>query len=677
MSLPQKIENGSFLISDLLQGDDKISKRSDFNELSNEELQESLRLIYNNKFLSPEKKKYLLMHSWKIHYTIKPPNIQEFLTEEWIGPTARSLHPHVIKILCEYWKSDSPYRNLILATSIGTGKTTMSAISMLYIIVHLMCMRDIKRFFGLAQSGSILIALISFTLHKAGQILLQKLIQILCSTEKFRRVNREERILVAQKETPDKLIWTTAGRMGSVQFAGDVHVMLASSPTAILGLDMIAAVLSEISFFLDQGYSSEYIWRMYNDTKGRIQSRFRKKYLTTCILDSSPNDMEESPIDKYIFTGEAYKDPSNYIMTGAHWEYLPDNHPEWQKTGETFPVFKGDGSNPAQVLTETEVEKYNKEDIYNVPIDIKQLFIDNTVKSVKDWCGWPAGSQNKIINDFSIIEKMFDDNLINIYTHIYAPSTSVPEKLIWNQVCKKFFVDINGHYEFYRSPYALRYIHIDQSETGDITGISMCHAEVNKKGEQVYILDFTLAISPNKARINLEAMPCFIEDLTKIGRINLKRVTFDSYQSSMAIQKLKNKGYDAALLSVDRDINPYMTFVAYMNSGRIKAGRNIYLKNNFKSLREVKTNSGKRKIDHLIGKLDKVNNNNNWITSTTGYYAKDISDSACGAVWTCINDYQGIPKYVYEEKKMITEKNKNIKIKSELYNKIQELGYSL
>jgi len=478
----------------------------------------------------------------------------------------------------------------------------------------------------------------------------------LLSSPKFHRVKQEEYLNRHQIENPNKVCWTSAGKIGVLQFYNDIHYMIASSPAQLLGLNMITAILSEISFFLDKGFSSEYIWRIYQDSKGRVRSRFEDMYFSGTVIDSSPNDIEMSPIDKYIFQGTAEKDKRNMVITGALWDFLPHKFPEWAKTGKTFPVFKGSQGSPAKIIeTEAEVEKYNKEEIYHVPIDVQQMFIDNTIKSVKDYCGWPSGSQGVLIREDSIIESMFTKQLKNIYSYITAPASKSSTKLLWNEIVNEFFIRYDKGYEFYRNPLEKRYIHVDQAEVSDMASITMVHPELTEKGEIIYVTDFNLAISPEKDRINLDAIRLFIQDLRDVGRINIDLVTFDQYQSKATMQYLKEKGFRIELLSVDRDPKPYLTYISLIHSGKIKTGRNIFLKNNLRSLQEITTQGGRKKIDHTKGKLI-YEDGGKWEFSDMGKFAKDVSDSHCGAVWNAMHNFTGVPRLIWKEK---VEKNED------------------
>lgn len=648
-----KRDNTYYQLTDFLAGDDKLTSLID--SLDVESISKTLRKISGDEAVPQKTRTQLLAESWRINYRVKPPTIEEFLTPEWIGDMANSLFPHARNILTEFWQPDSPYRHLILASAVGLGKSTMSTVSSLYMTTSLWCMRNPNKFFKLAPSTALVTALISFTMDKASQVLLQPFLQILRTAPKFRRVRLEERLNQTQLEDPEHVCWTTSSRMGVLQFYNNIHYIMTSDPAGLLGLNLIQAIMSEISFFMEKGFSTEYIWRIYQDAKARVSSRFGNRYYAGTILDSSPNDIDLSPIDKYIFSGEAAENPENYIFTGTQWEYRPELRPIWQKTGETFPVFRGSATRPAKVLLPEEVSQYPEDEIYNVPIDLKQVFEENTLKNVKDYCGWPAGSKGVLVRDEKVIENMFVPSLRNIYTYIRAPETMNPDHLIWDTVHKQFFNTYDKGYEFWRNPAEKRYLHIDQSESGDVACIGMCHPETDgKTGKTLIVVDFCIPINPDRVRINLDAIRFFIKDLIERGRINIAKVTYDQYQSSAALQYLKRKEIPAEKLSVDLTMDPYHLMISYMSSGKIKCGRNILLKNNIKSLQETESSRGHKKVDHTKGKIV-YEDGGDWNKSLMGKWAKDCSDAICGCVWNCVQNFVGVPHYVWEDDLMSVE----------------------
>lgn len=122
MGSTNKIKRDDFYyqLTDLLAGDESVASilgATDMNSIAR-----TLRKISGDETISQKTRTQLLAESWRINYRVKPPTIEEFLTEDWIGDMANSLFPHAKKILTEFWQPDSRYRHLILAGSIGTGK---------------------------------------------------------------------------------------------------------------------------------------------------------------------------------------------------------------------------------------------------------------------------------------------------------------------------------------------------------------------------------------------------------------------------------------------------------------------------------------------------------------------------------------------------------------------------
>lgn len=666
----KKIEQIKPLIKDVLYGDESIQKREDYNILTGEEVNEAIRLIITNPNLSETQKYYFLENTWRIHYKVRPPTVDEFLTPKWLGAVADGLHPHVKETFKQFMNPYSGKRVLALSTCIGWGKSTLSTFIALFIIVHLQYMRNPKEFFNLNEMGSLVIALLSFTMKKVDQVLLQPFSNLLRASPMLERVRSEDRLPIKQEEIGDeKIAYTSAGRMGSFQFSKDIHITTVSDRSALLGLNIILGIASEISFWLKKGVSVEEIWGTFNDLWGRVDSRFAMRYLSGVILDSSPLDLSLSPIDKWIYSGEAEKDPSVMVVKAKHWDVFPEKYPRWRKTNETFPVFRGNASKPPKlIISEKEIKEYAKDDIIDFPIDLKQKIINDTKKTVADYAGYPAGGMAKLISDFSYIEKMFTDQLVNIYDYIVAPANKQPEKLIWNQIKDLFFIKVRNRWEFYRAPNAKRTIHIDLAEKNDMAGISMNHLEIGTDGQLYIINDFTIGISPEKSTINIDAIAKFIVDLWRSG-INLYKVTADQYQSSDLLQRLKRENIPVDKLSVDRETAPYRVIASWILNERVRVGYNIFLKNNFQSLIEITTDKGKQKIDHSKGETI-YDDGGDWKRSFMGFNAKDVSDSFTGSAYILISELsREVPQYQWLDEINSEERGINERVLNDINDK--------
>lgn len=393
--------------------------------------------------------------------------------------------------------------------------------------------------------------------------------------------------------------------------------------------------------------SDDYILRIYNDTKGRIYSRMKGNYYGVSILDSSPNSLT-SPLESWIWY-DAIKDPSYYVVKGSIWQWNPEDYAEDFKKGDTFKIFTGGKGQPPRILdfldpllTDPTVDQSKIIEVPSKGPDgkLKSYFEDDLIKSLKDFAGIPAGAADSIITDYSVIEDMFNNNLRNIYLNITASANDNPKNLIWNQIKDTFFNCKMGKYEYYYLPHLSRCISVDQSEVTDVTSISMAHVERDKDSDELYyIIDFTITIVPGKDRINLASIEEFIKDLRRLGNLNLVKVSFDRFQSSVTMQNLKRDKFDVENLSVDRTTGPYLNLVSLLNRHKIKCGKNIFLKNNLKSLYLVHSKGGNVKIDHDSSSSQVLTGDPSWDKSFIGYYGKDVSDSVAAVCELCSKEF--------------------------------------
>ena len=302
---------------------------------------------------------------------------------------------------------------------------------------------------------------------------------------------------------------------------------------------------------------------------------------------------------------------------------------------------------------------------------MKQAFIDDLGKALKDRAGIPTGVADSIITDYQIIEDMFDNNLRNIYTYIHAPATDSPQQLIWNQVRDLFFRHKAGKYEFYYLPHVSRCISVDQSEATDVTSIAMAHVERDvDSGNTVYVVDFTITIVPTPARINLEAIGCFIKDLRDLGNITIAKVSFDRFQSSATIQNLKRDGFEVEKLSVDITTGPYLDLISLLTQRRIHVGKNIFLKNNLKSLHMSSSKKSDHvKIDHDASNPQVIAGDETWEKSFIGYYGKDCSDSVAAVCELCTKEFP-VAQVNWGAEKITSNKADSVQEKEEARKKV-------
>jgi len=392
--------------------------------------------------------------------------------------------------------------------------------------------------------------------------------------------------------------------------------------------------------------SDAYIMKFFNAMKGRVRSRFKDKHDPTginywgrTILDSSPNNLE-SPVDNYCMF-EADKTETNYVIKGSQWQWVPEDY-EPEELKDTFPIYKGGNGKPPIILNST--EGYSQDEIVMVPRKLHQLFQDDLIQALKDWAGIPQGSLDKLFYDHSKIENIFVPTMKSIYFCLKADTKDSPHNLIWKQVRDDFFVKAGEGWNFYYKPGIPRVFHIDQSISGDMTAISFAHVErkypagkgidLNLDRDLVYVIDMVIPIHPFGGRINLDAIKLFIEDCYIIGSLPIVHGSYDTFQSEPSLQYLDRIGIEMEHISVDETVDPYLFLAQLIEQGNLKTGRNIFLKNNLKSLRVTKRKiSETLKIDHTVGDtITPSGADLTWETSLLGFNAKDCSDAVAGAV---------------------------------------------
>ncbi len=646
------------IFKDALSGDPKALDMPEIRSLGMDNIKAALEWLQTVD-LNGDYKNLLANEGWRLAYKRKPPTPEEFLTYDWIGGQCEGLWPNVKKAFIEFMDPNplNPKRGLALSTSIGWGKSLLTNLCMSYIITLFGLMREPHKMLGHSAMTSYCVSLCSATLNKAWDLLGVPFEQFIEQSPFFEKVGRHDDIVNINKEDQEckKCYYTTAAR-GSAKmvFRNNLQLKMMSTEGALLGNTIVYTAMTELAWWEQMGWTREDIFRFFSKAKQRVDSRMNGHYLGRYVIDSSPFSME-SPIDKWIWE-TAINDPAWYCVLGAKWDYFKGEFPEFfDKDGNeihnwdvAFQCYKGGKSEPPKgCFTPEEAQTYDPLDMIWCPRkDVKNgsillmtdLAKQNPVEFLRDWAGIPAGSSDRIFQSGKVLEDIFDNDLKNLYTSLVADAAEEPEHLIWNQIKDKFFINFNGKYLFYREPNAKRILAIDQSTTGDATGISCCHWEYVRDPQtmdikNVCVVDFSLCIIPKGGRINLEAIRSLVEDLINIGGLNIGLVNFDTFQSESTKQTLIRKGITVDYVSVDKNNEPYTILIDYIMHNRFFAGKNIFLRNNLHSIHWTKRDSGTMKCDHFKGKIINESNDTNWETSQLGTNAKDLADTCAACIF--------------------------------------------
>jgi hypothetical protein len=482
--------------------------------------------------------------------------------------------------------------------------------------------------------------------------------------QKCIHIDSPDGLFVIKSKTSENNIIT---HNSSLQISNNQNYKLISSANSLLGQNICHGSLTEIGFMKEApGWTDDKILHLFNKLRGRITSRMKGSYYGRMILDSSPNTLEDG-ITTWIFE-EAPKSKLNQVETGSRWLYFPEEFPKFLPDGNpahevhnmevAFPFYKGGKGKAAAVLdNESQLEMYDPNDIVWCPKEVisnngisshLELAKENPVNYMKDYIGIPTAVQDRIFYDPNIIEAAFDNKLKNIYGCLDCPALEDPEHLIWDQVKNLFFYKVFDRYQYYYQPNVPRVLSVDQAITQDMASVSVSHVEydplvIDSHTQQpsiCYVTDFVVYISPKGGLINLDAIKFFIQDLRRLGNMNIRYHSFDGFEARTTRQYLDRAAFVNEYLSVDKDNTPYMSYINAVFDKRWHCGKNIFLKNNMKSLYMAKRKTtGSVKVDHFVGDLVyEFQGPNQWNTDRAGYFAKDGTDCVAGNI-ALLNKY--------------------------------------
>jgi len=642
-----------FILADVLSGDPDAVKRPEFACLNFSAIYAAIEWLTNNNEISDQLKADLITEPWRLSFKSKPPTPEEFLTDYYLGDLAETIYPTVRKWFCEILDPLKPYRDIILSSYIGSGKSYLTNLINMFTAVHYALMYNPWKFFSLSPSTVFVLTFGSFSQKKASEIYIEPLTLILEQAPFFEKVRthellRRKDIEMSNAQKLEKVYWTSATPTSELQFSNNLNVKMVASANSIIGMTMITFALTEISFFYENGWSDEKLMRFYSKGKQRINSRLHGNYYGRTILDSSPGSLENA-IDQYIWN-DAPLSKLNYIVSGSRWFHIKEDYPSFYDENKNeihdfsvaFPLFKGgNGKVPTVCDSPEEAETYDPVDLLWVPrYDIYNQNLydqarENPLEFMRDFGGIPAGMQERIFYDQAIVDAIFNNSLKNLDYVINADSLAEPEHLIWDQVKDTLFYKVLDKYYFNYKPDIPRAIGVDQSYAEDICSIALSHVERDTRldpttGEPIpiYVTDFTINIHAGTGQINLDAIRYFILDLVNIGNMNIRAVAFDNFQSIPTRQALKRFGLEVDYCSMDKTNQPYLTFVDLIFKKRYVCGKNTILKNNLKSLQMMKRNTkkGTYKVEHTKGEVPLVG-------EQAGKNAKDTSDAAGASVY--------------------------------------------
>lgn len=553
--------------------------------------------------------------------------------DKWIndsyytGESGKLLYPfwknHIINIFSR--PLDQRINEIVLTGSIGGGKTTFMTFCFLRLLYELSCYANPHALYGLMPGTTIMLAYLSLNREIAEATGYGDLRSLLDSVPYFKEHFPRNYRLSNEIDWPDKHIKVTAG----------------SRISNVIGTNLIGAALDEANFNGSGEATESSVTNIsraqgiYSSLRIRGEQRFSLNgidYSLSILISSSTtaNSFTESRLKL------AKTNCHIYHINSVAYEVAP-----WKYSKETFPVFIGNEQLEPCVCDnvatfnnildslriprvdeskETDVKKLIKnlkeidQELFRfVPINFYESFKTDIIKGLQDVCGVSVNSIGKLFTARRYYNACIDSELKHPFIqNDFILSTGSEVKGIEY---------LNTEWRP-RHPDKLRYCAIDQSLSGDHTGICMCHIadmkEVDGSNKPILEIDFMLNISPPLPPEKISISKCreMVLDICKKFNLRIGRFTYDTFGSAESIQVLKEQGVNAEAQSVDRSCDPYLALCDLFYEERIRLYHYNIFDKEFFNLIYFRS---KGKIDHPADG------------------SKDTSDAVASACYSAIN----------------------------------------
>lgn len=367
----------------------------------------------------------------------------------------------------------------------------------------------------------------------------------------------------------------------SIQFVDkNFQIDFASGFSHQVGLNVFCFILDEGNFRgskdgVGQGTAEQYdeVTQLYEQLLDRQTSRFARPdgsiNALAALVSSASFQSSFSEKRKAVIKNN----PHARIITSRAYEVKPQNFSK-----EKFKVFIGAGTiepcliesddHQKKVLHQAGLEGFEKEYIYEVPVNLLPNFKANVVLALQNHCGIPTNMSSSFLPNMKYLYDSYVND-INPLLQSFDLEASTEND---TELCEYW---LYGNEQFADRPHSL---HLDLA-TGSIGADNGClvltrYDGQNDEGVNIHTKVFSLRIKgpqfPYKTRI--EKVKRFI--LFVATRVNLVAFSSDNYQSMGLRQEVCDElGLENIRISLDSSDVPYIMWVRALIDNRIRQAR--------------------------------------------------------------------------------------------------------
>lgn len=531
-------------------------------------------------FMAKAAAEFRRIHRDASKYFEPPVDIETFITSPRYmdagakGDKGGTIWPRVMDALKEM--NSGSYTEALLTGGIGTAKTTVALYTQAYQAYRLLLLRDPHAEFDLDPSSEIVMVLQSLRFSTAKTVDYARLRAMIERAPWFRDNAPFDHHVESLLKFPRRFIIQP----------------VSGQETAAIGENVIGGLIDEMNFMAvtsdskksGDGEAYDQAQQNYNAIARRRESRFMVRGELPgllCLISSSryPGQFTDRKKD------EARENPHIYVYDKRLWDVRPE------KFGDArFSVFVGDGATRPRILARGEQPPGDQEDlVMEVPEEYRRQFELDVYGALRDIGGVSTQGIHPWLPRPDLIANCFSTSVRSAFS---APSVDfVTDQLA---ILPKAI----------ERPMEPRWAHVDLAITGDSAGVVVGHVEKflrieRSKGEwealPVIRIDGILEVRPPPGgEIIFAKVRALLYRLRELG-VNMKWVSYDSFQSRDSIQVLRQRGLIAGELSMDRDTRPYDVTKQAVYDARIVAPEHERCRI---EMTRLQFNALKAKVDH-------------------------------------------------------------------------------
>ena len=456
----------------------------------------------------------------------------------------------------------------------NTGKSTVGTFILIRKLYEISCYRNIAGLFDLMSSASVVFMYFSLTKQQAELTGFRQFRETVDSIPYFQEHFCRNMKLSSILEFPENVVFRHGARL-----------------TDQIGSNLIASIMDEANFFSNDGSAADAgalsaIQELHMAVLNRGASRFMANG-----VNSSISVLISSPTYSSSYTQQRIEasigNPHAKVFRCRLWDCKPDKYSK-----ERFYVFLGNEKVDPFIIRDVEdlnnaleaemckpylgndlkegiatMPPRMREKIDSIPIDFRDKFEQNLLQSIMDIAGKSVAPSGRLFSSRKIWNACISDSIPQVFTknELSITTEDDSDRNTLQYYLKDKFID----------PHLSHYIHIDQSYAHDSTGFAICHRgeSVERNGSLMptIVIDCALRINPPPPpkKISISRVRSFIFYCIKNLKLNIAKVTYDSFSSAESIQTLKENGVNAEMQSVDRTDDAYLGFIDLLYDSRV------------------------------------------------------------------------------------------------------------